>query len=271
MLVTPNEQKESPLMDESFGQKNAVPSLLERRRTRARALSLQKNDESNSSSSGSNSNSDSNDFIRINGGSSSSNNTTRSKSDSSMESCSRDSSGSFGEAPGFNIAPLQVFKVPDTLTTTAISANYTIYLSQRPESAEVNAVRAIIEGIPTMAQQQQKHQKQQQLSPTTLAAATAAARATSIPLHFCNVSSALATGAIEAANRSTHYDLHWHLSPVLASIFRDAAASLRSLSPGAPNVGEMFSPCSTPLQSNVVERRGLFGCGACHQFLLVVF
>ena len=162
-------------------------------------------------------------------------------SNSSMESCGRDSSGSFGEAPGFNIAPLQVFKVPDTLTTTAISANYTIYLSQRPESAEVNAVRAIIEGIPTMAQQQQK----QQLSPTTLAAATAAARATSIPLHFCNVSSALATGAIEAANRSTHYDLSIGTSPQYLHL-----SSEMLLPPSGPSllVHPTLAKCSPPVR-----------------------
>jgi hypothetical protein len=81
--------------------------------------------------------------------------------------------GSFGEAPGFNVSPLQVFKVPDTLTTQAISANYAIFVSQRPETAEVDAVRSVVEGLTT----------------------------STMPLHFCGVSSSLAVSVIEACRR----------------------------------------------------------------------
>ena len=43
----------------------------------------------------------------------------------------------------FNLKPLSLYKVPDTLTSAAICANYNIYLSQRPEKAEVDAVRSV--------------------------------------------------------------------------------------------------------------------------------
>jgi dihydroorotase-like cyclic amidohydrolase len=165
-------------MNKSF---KTVPSLLERRRMRARASKNQQ----------------SNEFIISN--SNDVNNELDGINSSSSNSGISHKLGSFGDAPGFNVSPLQVFKVPDTLTTAAISANYTIYISQRPESAEIDAVRAVVEGIP----------KTQRSS-----AAANQSSSNTIPLHFCNVSSANAAGIIESTKRtSNYYDITVGTSP----------------------------------------------------------
>ena len=144
-----------------------TPSLLERRRLRAVAIKKKEDEEILEIAK----------RLERSTRLRSENEDERHETSSSLSSSPRFRAGSFGEAPGFNVAPLQVFKVPDTLTTQAISANYTIFVSQRPETAEVDAVRSVVEGITTSTS-----------SSTT-------------PLHFCGVSSALAVSVIEACRR----------------------------------------------------------------------
>ena len=116
-------------------QGSKMPSLLERRRKRMEKLQKEREAATTTSSS---------ESSQHNSGSGSGSGSGSSEShsmNSRLETRIRTENtppivGSFGEAPGFIVAPLQVFKVPDTLTTTAISANYTIYMSQRPESGK---------------------------------------------------------------------------------------------------------------------------------------
>ena len=101
--------------------------------------------------------------------------------------------------PFLNLQPLSLYKVPDTLTTSAICANYTIYLSQRGENAELDAVRNVLEGMPP-----EQLQNRERLKVPVRG---------SIPVHFCGISSALAVSAVEAWRRAGRKDISCGTAP----------------------------------------------------------
>lgn len=141
----------------------------------------------------------------------------------------------------FNLRPLSLYKVPDTLTSAAICANYAIYLSQRPEKAEVDAVRSVLEGMPPPEERaSDNHKDESRINDDIVRSNYSTAgqanvfntvRAggsvidcsnnmtrtpktqTPLRVHFCGLSSALAVSTIEARRREGREDVSCGTAP----------------------------------------------------------
>lgn len=128
----------------------------------------------------------------------------------------------------YNLKPLSLFKVPDTLTSATICANYNIYLSQRPEKAEVDGVRSVLEGMPPERQHGGRRfdTEDNNTSPCP-----------PLRVHFCGLSSAHAVSAIEAWRRAGRQDISCGTAPHFL------ITSSEMLAPGCT-----LAKCSPPIR-----------------------